>query len=51
MVESDAHETILPYDPTGKLPIPVVLVWLCALVGLGVYAVTLYLPDLALWAK
>jgi hypothetical protein len=51
MMESDTHETRLEYDPTGKLPMPVVLVWICALVGLGAYAVVLYLPDLALWAK
>jgi hypothetical protein len=51
MEESDTHETRLEYDPTGRLPIPVVLVWVCALVGLAVYAVALYLPDLALWAK
>ena len=53
MVESttDRHETLLVYDPSSKVPIPVVLVWICALIGLGTYMVTLYLPDLALWAK
>ena len=49
--ETDQHETILQYDPTSKMPLPVVLVWICAFVGLGAYMVTLYLPDLALWAQ
>lgn len=49
--ETDRHETKLEYDATSKVPIPVVLVWICALFGLGVYLITLYLPDLAAWTK
>ncbi len=49
--ESDRHETQLEYDPSSKVPLAVVLVWICALVGLGTYLVTLYLPDLAAWSK
>jgi len=49
--ETDEHETLIEYNPTSKMPIPVVLVWVCALIGLGVYGVTLYLPDLTLWYK
>lgn len=53
MVESDTdrHETLLTYDPSSRLPVPVVLVWICAFLGLGAYMITLYLPDLALWQK
>jgi len=53
MVESttDRHETLLVYDPSSKVPWAVVLVWVCALIGLGTYLVTLYLPDLAAWSK
>lgn len=53
MVESDTdrHETLLVYDPSGRLPIPVMLVWICAFIGLGAYMITLYLPELALWEK
>ena len=49
--ETDEHETRLLYDPSSRLPIPVVLVWICAVLGLGAYMITLYLPDLALWQK
>ncbi len=53
MVESDTdrHETHLVYDPSSRIPLPVILVWVCAVIGLGTYLVTLYLPDLALWVK
>jgi hypothetical protein len=49
--ETDEHETLIEYNPTSKMPLAVILVWICALVGLGTYMVTLYLPDLALWYK
>ncbi len=49
--DQDRFETILQYEPSAKVPVPVMLVWMCALVGLGTYLVTLYLPDLALWGK
>jgi hypothetical protein len=49
--QGDRFETQLEYDPKGRLPLPVALVWVCAIVGLGAYAVTLYFPDLALWGK
>lgn len=47
--QRDRFETVLEYEPDTKLPVPVVLVWICALIGLGAYCVTLYFPDLALW--
>lgn len=46
---TDRRETRLEYDPSAKVPLPVALVWICALVGLGAYAVTWFLPDLARW--
>ena len=49
--EQDRFETLIEYEPSSKLPAPVVLVWLCALIGLGAYLVSFYLPDLALWGK
>ena len=51
MTESDHFETQLEYEPGAKLPILVVLVWVCALVGLGAYSMTYFVPDLALWGK
>jgi len=47
--QQDRFETLLEYTPNAKLPAAVVLVWVCALVGLGAYTVTWYFPDLALW--
>ena len=49
--QGDRFETLMEYDPTGRLPLPVVLVWICALIGLGTYAVTLYFPELARWGN
>ncbi len=53
MIESqgDRFETLMEYDPKSKVPFAVVLVWACALIGLGTYTVTLYFPDLALWGS
>jgi hypothetical protein len=53
MVESqgDRFETLMEYDPKSKVPFAVVLVWACALIGLGTYTVTLYFPYLALWGS
>jgi hypothetical protein len=47
----DRKESLIQYDPTSKVPIVVVLVWVCALVGLGAYTITWLLPELALWGK
>jgi len=47
--QEDRFETVLTYEPDAKLPATVVLVWACALIGLGAYTVGLLLPDLALW--
>jgi hypothetical protein len=49
--DRDRFETLIEYQPDAKLPAPVILVWLCALIGLGMYVVTFYLPDLAAWGK
>jgi hypothetical protein len=47
--QEDRFETVLAYEPDAKLPTPVVLIWACAAIGLGAYALTFYFPDLALW--
>jgi hypothetical protein len=47
--QEDRFETVLEYEPDAKLPAAVVLVWACALIGLGAYAMTFYFPDLSLW--
>jgi len=53
LVESqgDRFETLMEYDLKAKLPLPVALVWVCAIIGLGAYAVTLYFPELARWGN
>jgi hypothetical protein len=47
--QQDRFETVLEYEPSAKMPVPVVLVWACALIGLGTYAVSFYFPELSLW--
>ncbi|MEP7123085.1 MAG: hypothetical protein ABJE95_19310 [Byssovorax sp.] len=51
LVESatDNHETKMTYDPSSRLPILVILVWVCAFTGLGIYGASFYFPDLAAW--
>lgn len=51
LVESatDKHETLMAYDPSSRIPILVVLVWVGAFVSLGIYCVSFFLPDLAAW--
>jgi hypothetical protein len=49
--DGDRFETLIEYEPSAKVPKTVMLVWLCAVVGLGAYLVNLYLPELALWGK
>lgn len=53
LVESptDNHETKMAYDPSSRIPILVILVWVCAFVCLGIYCVSFYYPDLAAWRK
>jgi hypothetical protein len=47
--QTDRHETLIEYDHTAKVPLPVALVWICALIGLGAYTIVWLLPELALW--
>jgi hypothetical protein len=47
--QHDRFETVLEYEPNAKMPVPVVLVWACAMIGLGTYAVSFYVPELSLW--
>jgi hypothetical protein len=47
----DRSESLIEYDPTSKVPIVVALVWVCAVVGLGAYAIMWLFPELALWGK
>jgi hypothetical protein len=51
LVEStnDHHETKMAYDPSSRIPILVVLVWVCAFTSLGIYGASFYFPDLAAW--
>ncbi len=51
LVESntDRHETLMAYDPSSRIPILVVLVWVCAFTSLGIYCASYYFPDLAAW--
>ena len=51
LVESttDDHETRMAYDPSSRIPILVVLVWVCAFTSLGIYCASFYFPDLAAW--
>ena len=51
LVESatDDHETKMAYDPSSRLPVLVVLVWVCAVASLGLYCASFYFPDLAAW--
>jgi hypothetical protein len=51
LVESttDNHETKMAYDPSSRIPILVVLVWVCAFTSLGIYCASFYFPDLAAW--
>ncbi len=51
LVESpaDTHETRMAYDPSSRVPILVILVWLCAFTCLGIYCASFYYPDLAAW--
>lgn len=53
LVESptDNHETKMAYDPSSRIPILVVLVWVCAFASLGLYCASFYFPDLAEWRK
>ena len=46
---SDDHETKMAYDPSSRIPILVVLVWVCAFTSLGIYCASFYFPDLAAW--
>lgn len=48
---SDRYETLMEYDPTAKVPIIIVLVWICAIVGFVAYCATYLFPDLALWGS
>jgi len=38
-------------DPGARLPIPVMLLWLCAFAGLAVYTASWYVPSLAQLGK
>ena len=48
---SDLYETVMEYDPSSRVPIIVILIWVCAIVGFVAYMATYLFPDLALWGK
>jgi hypothetical protein len=45
----DDHETRMTYDPTGRLPRFVVVVWVAALGGLAAYFLRYLVADLRQW--
>lgn len=47
----DTHETPMAYDPLARVPLLVILVWVCAFTCLAIYAVSFYYPDLAAWRQ
>lgn len=47
---SDSDETVMEYDPNAHVPIVVIAVWVCAMIGLAIYSIFYYLPDLQKWA-
>jgi hypothetical protein len=51
LVESDHRETVIPYDPSGRMPRLVMAMWVVALVSLAAYTVVYLLPDLARWGR
>lgn len=46
---SDSAETLMTYDPNAHVPIVVIAVWACAMLGLGAYALVYFVPDLKQW--
>ncbi|MFT3765327.1 MAG: hypothetical protein QM820_07410 [Minicystis sp.] len=48
---SNSNAAALAIQPSGRLPIPVMLLWLCALAGLAVYTMSWYVPSLAQLGK
>jgi len=38
-------------DPSARLPLPIVLLWLCAFAGLAAYTASWYVPALAQLAR
>jgi hypothetical protein len=48
---SDLYETRMEYDPTAKVPIIIVLVWICAIIGFAAYLGVYLFPELSLWGK
>ncbi|MFO0763013.1 MAG: hypothetical protein U0359_41640 [Byssovorax sp.] len=48
---SDRYETPMEYDPTAKVPVVIVLVWSCAIIGFISYMAVYLFPDLALWGN
>jgi hypothetical protein len=48
---SDLYETRMEYDPSAKVPIIVILIWICAIIGFVAYMAVYLFPDLALWGN
>jgi hypothetical protein len=44
-------EAALAVGPGARLPIPVMLLWLCAFAGLAAYTASCYVPSLAQLGK
>ena len=47
----DEHETRMTYDPTGRLPLIVAVIWICAMLAFSIYFFRYYLADLRLWGS
>lgn len=50
-IESDQSETVLPYNPTSRVPVPVMAVWAVLLLSYVAYTIVYLLPDLMLWMR
>ncbi|HEX2570769.1 MAG TPA: hypothetical protein VH877_14525 [Polyangia bacterium] len=45
----DEHETRMTYDPTGRLPWFVVVLWVSAMTGFAAYFLRYLVADLRQW--
>jgi hypothetical protein len=50
LVEGD-HETRMAYQEGTRMPLYVMAVWACAMIGLGIYFFLHYLGDLQKWGR
>ncbi|MCC6554544.1 MAG: hypothetical protein IT372_16315 [Polyangiaceae bacterium] len=51
LVEDDAHETRMTYDPSSRVPKIVMAVWATLLVSYVLYMSKYFVPDLMKWGR